>query len=404
MMWFLLFILSFGLFAQTSYVPLGQVLNNSGYEFSFTAKSWVSRGTYDTKGDFEDFDYPNQTNDDFRSQEMELKGMYGATKDFQFLGGINYRQNQSRLNVGVDEYATSNSGVQSYFVGAMFALDRVNRVLQYSLELNYRQTPYRNERINAIDWVLEDYDRLVLGDDGSDISAGINMSYISPYLHSLGTKILYRKPGTGLSDEINYQVEAALVNPYAALVVGCEGIYSLKTDQYTENEIEKPITHTGATALYNSINRERFAPYVGLHLSLGKTWRVESRAQVVSSGRSTDEGYMYSLTVAKRESIRTKNIVDKQFKTYDLEANVTKISKRKEYVVIDKGLSSGISEGMRFDLFVDNYTGGNKLMARGVVVKLNAEQAILKVTSRFSGEYEFKEGMVARGFRREVSE
>lgn len=404
MMWFFLFILSSGLFAQTSYVPLGQVLNKSGYEFSLNAKSWVSRGTFDTKGDFEDFDYPNQTNDDFRSQEMELKGMYGATKDFQFLGGINYRQNQSRLNIGADEYATSSSGVQSYFLGAMFALDRVNRVLQYSLELNYRQAPYRNERINAADWVLEDYDRLVLGDDGADISGGINISYISPYLHSLGTKILYRKPGTGLSDEINYQVEAALVNPYAALVVGCEGIYSLKTDQYTENENEKPLTHTGATALYNSINRERFAPYIGLHLSLGKTWRIESRAQVVSSGRSTDEGYMYSLTVAKRESIRTKNIVDKQFKTYDLEANVTKISKRKEYVVIDKGLSSGISEGMRFDLFVDNYTGGNKLMARGVVVKLNAEQAILKVTSRFSGEYEFKEGMVARGFRRQASE
>jgi hypothetical protein len=376
--------------AQTSYIPLGQVLSKEGYEFAFTGRMWQSVSRFDTEGKNVKF----LDGESFSSNEYEFKGMYGATSDFQLGAGLNFRQNQSTFMDGVNEINGSAGGLQAFFVQGQFALPRVNKVWQYTLELNYRHIPYSNDVTNP-----NSLEEIVLGDDGADASGGMSLSYISPHLHSFGAKVLYRRPGNELSNEINYQIEGALVTTRVALIGGVEGIYSLSNDPYTDEPETKPQVNTGATALFNSINREKLAPYAGLNLALGKAWRVELKGQAVISGRSTDAGSMYSISLARRETAVTKNYVDQKFKTYDTEANVTKISKKKEYVVIDRGISGGVFVGMRFDLFVDNYTGGSKLMARGVVVRIKSDQAILKITSRFSGEYELREGMTARGFK-----
>jgi hypothetical protein len=397
MMWLFLSLIS-AVFAQTSYVPLGQVLKAKGYEFSLSGKSWVSNGQFDSSGVRQAF----LDNNRFAFQESELKGAYGTTKDLQFYASVIYRQVQNTSTIAAQDYEATNSGLQSYGAGMMFAFDRVDKVWQYALELNYRQTPYTNERALTSAITTDDYQTILLGDDGADFSAGVNVSYISPQLHSFGSKILYRKPGKNLSDEINWRVEGAIVFPWVSLIAGIEGINSLKNDPYTNDLTNRlNVRNRGSTSIFDSINRELVAPYAGLHIALGKTWRVETRFQTISRGKNTDSGQLLSLTLARRVgSELKKEIVDQQFKTYDVEANVTKVSKKKEYVVIDKGFSSGLEVGMRFDLFQDDYVGGNTLLARGVIVRLRSDQAILKVTSRFTTQAQFKEGMTARGFKR----
>ena len=90
-------------------------------------------------------------------------------------------------------------------------------------------------------------------------------------------------------------------------------------------------------------------------------------------------------------------VVDQEFKEYELEAAVVKLSPKQQFIIIDKGLSNDVRNGQRFDLFHFDYLGGNVLLARAVVIQVNADQAVLKITSRFSTKHPVKVGTVARG-------
>ena len=65
-------------------------------------------------------------------------------------------------------------------------------------------------------------------------------------------------------------------------------------------------------------------------------------------------------------------------------------------MVVDKGLADDIVKGMRIDFFEFDYIGGNVLVASGVVIKINAETSIVKVTNRFNMSKDLKEGLVGR--------
>jgi hypothetical protein len=135
---------------------------------------------------------------------------------------------------------------------------------------------------------------------------------------------------------------------------------------------------------------------VGLNFAFSHVWRVEFKVSRVVSGRSTDLGSGFGINLVRRMDQSDEKIVDSQFKTYDLEATVTKVSDKKTYVVIDKGLNDDIEKGMRFDFFEFDYVGGNVLIARGVVLKVSADKSIVKLTHRFNLAKEIKEGLVGR--------
>lgn len=388
---FLTFFLTNVSWAQISYVPMGKVLRARSYEIKATGRMWSSASRYDVDGE----EFPYENGEAFSFMETELQGLYGSTNEFQLGLTANIRQNRADIeepaSSGTIESMTS-TGMQAIGATLTYAFKPEDR-LHYTLEGFYRYHPYTNTLQDPANRTKN----FVLGDDGGDYGAGIVMTYAHPSDNYLGGRFHYRRPGSELSPEFNWQLEGALAFKYLALVAGVQGVKSLNQDAYTDNPAGKPALNTGGSQMYNSINREYIAPYAGLNIALGKNWRLEGRFQVVTQARSYDTGSMISIALARRTEPDKARQVDDAFKEYEIEATVVRLSPKKQFVIIDKGLSADVQKGQRFDLFHFDYLGGNVLLARAVVIQVNADQAVLKLTSQFSTQHEIKEGTIARG-------
>lgn len=383
---FLLFLQS-EVLAQTSYVPSARVLRNKGYQLSFGGDYFTSTDRVDENGKKNSL----SEGEKFTRAQGEFGASYGATDEFQLEGGIRFRQNQSTyLDNSSNLVNGSSTGVQSTWASFQYAFKPVEK-FQYALEGLYRFTPYTNEEID-----LNDPGNVVLGDDGNEYQLGLVLTYTSNGNNFLNFNWGYRRPGKDLSSELYWQAEGALVWRYVALVAGVDGITSLKNDAYTNDPENKPKINTGGSELYNSVNREWVAPYAGVNFALADKWRIEFKASQTVVGRSTDLGTTFGLQVIRRVDQSSSSHPDKKFKAYDIEATVTKISPKLNYLVIDKGLTDDIQKGMIFDLFDFDYLGGNILVAQGVAIQVKSDTAILKIINRYNTKKEIREGLLAR--------
>lgn len=325
----------------------------------------------------------------FYRTQGEVGGLFGATDQLQLGLGLRYRLNQSTYMSGTQEIDASSSGVQSTFASFAYGFKPQGQ-WNVTLEGLYRYVPYTNE---VAPYNAED---LILGDEGSEYSGGLGFTYSFKNNSFFTVRGGYRKPGLDLSNEMYWQAEAATAWKYVALVAGVDGVSSLNNDPYASNPASRPNYNTGNTNLYNSENREWIAPYAGFNIALGKTWRVELRGSQVVSGKSTDLGTSFGILLARRVDQAPEVKFDKKFKTYDVEASVTRVSPKKEYVVIDKGLADDVEKGTKFDFFEFDYVGGNVLVAQGVVIQTKVNSSIVKITQRFDTKKEIKEGLIAR--------
>lgn len=328
----------------------------------------------------------------FSRIQGDFFGQYGLTDNLQVGGGLRFRQNSSKTltatNTTEDE---SSTGLESTYVNLIYAFKPVDR-LRYTLEGLFRFRPFTNEERTTTS-----AGKFILGDDGNEYSAGLGVTYMFPGLNFLTGRVGYRKPGQELSPEIYWQVEGALTWKTVALVAGVDGISSLSNDPYESNPTGKPNLNTGSTFLYNSTNREMIAPYAGVNFALGKLWRMEFRGSQVISGNSTDLGTAFSASLIRRVDVDKNARVDRKFKDYDFEASITKVSPKKGFVIIDKGLSQNVEKGLKVDFYEFDYVGGNILIASGVVIQAKSEVAVVKITHRYNTKKELKEGIVARG-------
>lgn len=381
--------MSFAQNSPTSYVAPTRVLAAKGYQLGVYADYFTRTEMRDEKGKKveEADDYK------FNRVQTEIAGHYGATNDLQFGVGFRFRQNvgtqPDEADVTQDTKATG-SGLQSTFLNLMFAFKQVDRV-QYTLEGTFRYSPFTNNEYE----IGDDQTKAILGDTGNEYSAGLGMSYISTTKNYLTVRGGYRRPGSDISDEIYWQAEGAMAWSYIALVAGVDGVTSLKNDPFKNDEESRP-NYNSPTNLYNVPNREWITPYAGINIALGNSWRVELKGSQSIQGRSTDLGTTFGINLIRRVEKSETRLVDSKFKTYDLEATVTKISPKKEYVVIDKGIADDFNKGMRVDFFEFDYVGGNVLVATGVIIKTKSDSAIVKITNRFNTKKELKEGLIGR--------
>jgi hypothetical protein len=373
---------SVSVLAQTTYVPATKLLLSKGYQIQVLGEYFDTSKIYDRSGNKTSL----KSGEKFSFMQGEVGGFYGLTQNFQIGFGGRYRRNQSTYTDGTNTLQDiTKSGFESTFLSLKYGFKPVDK-LHYALEGLFRYTPYTNTT----------QDDLILGDDGNDYSAGLAVTYASLSNNYLTVRSGYRKPGKSLSSEIYWQAEAALAWTYFAIIGGVDGTSSLKNDQYTDDPQNKPVLNTRTSALYNSINREWIKPYVGFNLALGADWRIEAKATQVVSGRSTDLGTGYSIMLARRVDGKKTRNPDKQFKSYDVEAAVIKVSPKKNYLVIDKGLGSEVRKGMKFDFFEFDYMGGNILVATGSVISVKVDSSIVKITQTYNVKRELKEGLVAR--------
>lgn len=386
-----LFILlaSASLWGQTSYVPPTRVLKERGTQLSLGVDSFSTSQTVDEKGEKRKL----SDGESFNRYQAEVGGLFGLTDDFNVGIGARFRSQTGSFTSGTDEVDAKVSGVQSIAARFLFGFDPVNRT-QFTLEGMFRYVPYTNDELNNN--ANDDIEKLILGDEGNEYSVGLGVTYSSLSNNHYTVRGGWRKPGNDLSTEFYWNGEIALQFRYVTPLIGVDGVTSLENGTYESDPGDRPNWNSRPTALYNSINREWVAPYVGLNFAFSPFWRIELRGQQVIQGRSTDLGTGFGINIVRRLDQSEEKGVDAQFKTYDLEATVTKVSDKKTYVVIDKGLADDIEKGMKFDFFEFDYVGGNSLVARGVVAKVSADKAIVKLTHRFNLAKEIKEGLVGR--------
>lgn len=385
----LLFLFSSAVFAQQSYIPFAKTLDKKGYQFSLSGNYWQSSERIDYNGEKSDF----PDGQSFKRIESEVNAQYGIARNFQVGGGFRYRNNQAKIDDGAGQIMdASSAGPESIFLNTIYLFEPYGRIT-YGLDGSYRYRPYTEDTVDVNNFNRE---KIILGELGNEYNLGILATYSSPSKNYLSFRTGFRDPGTDVSNEIYYQGEIALTWKYFAVVGGLDGIFSVKDDAYANDPQNKPLYNRGNSELYNGINRDYVAPYAGVNIALGKNWRAEFRGSQVMSGTSTDTGTQFGLTIAYRKETPPELIVDAKFKTYDLEAAVTKVSEKKNFVEIDKGLSSDIYKGMRVDLFEFDYLGGNVLVARGVVMQVKVDSAVVKISSRFNPAKEIKQGLIAR--------
>jgi hypothetical protein len=403
----LLFVLPFaGCWAQTAattYIPPTKVLKEKGYQIGLgvdyfsTSKPVDESGKGDTYTDGAKF---NRT-------QAEFLGYYGVTDDFQLGVGARLRQNSGTyFAVPADgttaeeqQYTATQNGFQSTSFSMMYAFKPVDKI-QYTLEGLFRYVPYTNEDFKN-NLTERNQNDIVLGDEGNEYSGGLGATYSSPSNNHFTFRGGLRRPGSDLSSEIYYNAEAAFVWTSVALIGGVDGASSMKNSKYESlSDPDRPVFNTANTNLYNSVNREYITPYLGLNIGLSKYWRVELKGSYVAMGKSTDIGTGFGINLVRRVDKNETKVIDSKFKTYDIEVTVTKVSPKKGYLVVDKGLSEDVNKGMVFDFFEFDYVGGNMLIARGIVIKTTADTSIVKITQRFNTKKDIKEGLIGRAYYR----
>ena len=367
--------LSFNESQAVTYLPHTQTLNEASTEYSVDASYFQT--TIHANSDAELVEL--QDGESFNQIESNVWAKYGFTPNLQLAAGVRFRYMSGTITSD-EAQSFSNSGMESYLVSVRYSFKRIES-MQYALEGNYGQTTYNNAEIDD----PTDGTSVVMGDEGQSVSVGFSASYLTEGQNFFSGRFLFRNPSQELSSELVTELEFAMVYSTLSLYAGIENVTSLRQDPYSEDPENKPIKLTQSTYLYNSINRQWTAPYVGGVLSLGKNWRVEYKLMSYLVGTSTDLGMKHMVTLYRRTGgVDVYKQLNQSFKEYTIEANITKVSKNKSSVIIDAGLESGMAKGMKGDFYYFDYLGGNELIASGYVIKANSGKSMIKITRRFS--------------------
>lgn len=380
------------LYAQTHYIPFGRTLNKGGTDFELDTEYFSTQKVADSDGQVTDL-----TSDESHEQmDFNLIGKYGVTGHLELLAGIRGRYITTAFTQdfgsGEEQYTLTTSGLESYLVGARYSFKKVER-MQYTLEGYYRQATYSNLVWDGSSEPQE----LAFGEGSREYAAGLNISYQTQSNNVLETKILYRSPGEELSQEIFTNLRAGLVWSNLSLYGGLEAVFSRKNDPYTTDEENKPLVFQKPSYAFNGVNRSWTAPYLGINFALGDKWRLGFKVTLVNNGTSTDLGPRYYITIGRRADTKDDEFGKKnsRFKQYRVEGVVSKVSKSKKVVVIDKGQRDNLRPGMKVDFYYFDFVGGNELIGTGTILKVQYSKALVKILRRYSRR-RIKEGIVAR--------
>lgn len=370
-----------------TFISPTQTLTKSGTEIKLHSKYFKSQSYVNELG--EGFSFNG--NDSYEQMDMAVEVRHGLTSQFEAMAGIRGRYITSLVTVNNEEHALSRTGVDSGVVGFKYSFKEEDGI-QYAMEGSYRQSFFSNSEYTGGEPI-----EIALGDDSREITAGFSVNLKTDSSNHLSTIVLYRDPSKYLSTEIFSQIEFNLVWKYLSLGIGVENVYSLETDEYSNDQQNKPQVSTGPSYYFNSINRQWTAPFFKSSLAIGKSWRGEFQFTSVRTGNSTDirDELLFSLIKRTDKKIDSYKVVDNSFKQYTVDGVVSKVATSRKTVMIDRGLERGVKKGMRVDFFDFNYVGGNTLIATGSVVRVGASKALVMISKRYSKK-RVEVGTVAR--------
>jgi hypothetical protein len=365
-------------------------LPNQDYAFDFRYSLFETRSIYDENQN----SVALKEGESYRIQNWDLLGRYSYSRNLQFGVGIRFRYVNSIQLGPLDSELRSldEAGIHSTHVNVAYAFDRVDSFL-YKIEFDYRHFNYTNRVYNQ----SNPNDFIVMGNDGGELNLGLAVTYKPiDWLSYFSLAGYYRQPGSNVSDEILYRLEGNLGFKRFALFAGAEGVVSLNNDEFGENNNNRPSLATGPSRFFDGVNREYLNAYIGFNWQVFNHWKMELIGAQTLQGKNTDKMdiFMFNLIYHQPKNVAYAQYKD-SFKMYSIEGEITKISPKNNYAVISVGLADGVSAGMKFDLYKDNFLGGNELIASAVVVKVSASSSIIKIMSQFKSG--LKEGLTARG-------
>lgn len=349
-------------------------IGDGNSEVEYSVGYFKSSGRYENDGSLTKF----TSNEKFTSLNNDFIFRYGIGRTLQCDLSGRYRVNNASNAVNQN---LTNSGMESFGLGIKYFFPKIQR-FSYAFEANYRQSAYSNDVYPAS---AAPRDRIILGDDGKDISAGAIVTYQFSNNIYLSAKGLYALPANDLSQEIRYDFESSFIFKKVGIDLGISGIYSMLQDDYTDAPREKPSMSTYPTNLYNSVNREFMMPYIRFNLFvINKLKTSISLAQTVN-GYNTDKGAEAKFTIiwnfGKGKSEESKKI--NAYKEYGLEGEIVDLSPRKKFVKINLGLADEVVRGMQFDVYRYDYFGKNELVASGFIHEVGAKWSILRIDKMY---------------------
>tara|TARA_R110002072_G_scaffold64203_6_gene159802 strand:+ start:12941 stop:14116 length:1176 start_codon:yes stop_codon:yes gene_type:complete len=369
-----LILISNNLFARVaSYSPKASISHYKSYEIEIEGRATTSSATFDVDGNETTFN----EGDSFAQMDGQSKLVYGYGRQYELGFAINGRQVTSERNT----ITASNSGLQSYKGLIRYQFKSPSKS-KYTMHLEFGQYSNSNP---TFDYPTTAPDNEVnLGDEGSFYLAGIAYSYQRTKEHSFSLFAGYSVPGDDLSAEIPFSIETGWAWKKWGIYGGVEGVKSMKGDQYSDTPALKPKQSFGPSAMYNSINREYMQAYAGLNYAFNSRWRVGGFGGQTMSGISTDRVSFAGIKIKYASSgVSSESEKIESFKEYNIEATVIKISPRGKFIQIDQGISSDVSQGMRFDIYKTDFFGGNILVATGVAIEVGSSKSIIKILKKY---------------------
>lgn len=384
----LILIIPASAFANYSYIPKARTLVEGGSEIGVGVSYFQTTSIITDTG--EGASLGNGLS--YRHLDVDFSGKYGFTSQLEGNVGLRGRLIQATDNFQDEDVSYNQSGAESFKVGFKFSFEEQAK-MKYALEGWYRSALFEAKKFSSLTEAPSD---VSLGDDNRELAFGL-LTYVRTEANNFANaRVYYRDPGQHLSTEIFSEVEYAMMWEYLTFAVGVENVYSLENDEYTNDPENKPIIYSGPTNQFNSVNRAWTAPYAHMNLSFGGAWRLEGRYTQVITGNSTDLGPRISAHFIRRsEKASEYSKRDASFKEYQIEGLVTKVSSSRNACIIDKGLSDGITKGMKIDFYFFDYIDGNTLIAKGNVLKVKAGQSLVQIQERYTRK-RVEAGIVAR--------
>lgn len=372
------------------YRPPSQTLGEKKFEFNGNLSYWQTTGYFDQLGDATELEQNS-----FNETDLDLSLVYGLARKFQVSLGTKYRFISTEVDQGVAQapLSLSGSGFENFSGAIKYSFPQTGE-WDFAIEAAYYLPLYSNEEsVSTSSQIIS------IGDAQSRF---LLMGHFS----LRRTRHIVLAGGLGLnfysgdqSQELPYNFEITYFEKDYALGLGVDGIYSLETDKYTDDPTAKPITGLQATNRYNSINRSFVSPYVAGNYALDEDYKVTAKLSSPYVGKSTDKGLQVELGFSMGFNNPLSDGIDysEKFKSYELEAYITKVSPRGRFVKIDRGVVDDIEKGMRFDIYKKSPIEENILIASGRVFQVSTKESIIKILKIYQ-QMPIQVGFLARGF------
>ncbi len=370
-------------FSAQSKTLFGKTIREKELRVDLSGSYFYKTATFDGEGNVVNMN----PSEEFSMINTDLLIKYGFAPNVEMYGGGRFRIVDSISG----DTQLKNTNIESYHIGGKFHFAEALGVL-FAFDAEVRNTAYTN---NIYGQGRAPSTDIILGDDGLWIKLGGKFTKPLVSGHLIEGSLHYQMPPDHLSDELLYDFHYLFKGTMASLLLGIDGVISLKNDPFNESLTSRPEMSTGVTSLFNSINRSWMRPKIEFGL-WGSSWGGRVFASRVFSGTSTDEGWSVGggITWIGR-GIDSTNSLDREFKEYRDSATISKISPRSNFVKINKGISSDVERGMNVDIYQSDFFGGNILIASGIVYSVESDSAVIKI-NKIHRKIPIKKGFVVR--------